>query len=201
MATGKIQHSHFTRWKKQSINNSSSVVKMTTCSLSSTIHIKMLSSLPSTSSSRLRREVGEVCRPCFDCMHIYLDELTSALAIPLVECLGLSLNDASRFPSWLEPNRVAQGGCLVAGVGFCANIKRFTNKEECKVSLRESEKLASECSDKGKGIGIAKAANDHCKQMAYIARQQKQFCETCGKQPQCHVDSFKANSWQSETKQ
>lgn len=52
-------------------------------------------------------------------------------AVPLVECLGHDLDDAYRFPKYLEYNGAAKGGCLISGPNMCVQAIAFKSKNGC----------------------------------------------------------------------
>ena len=107
-------------------------------------------------------------------------------AVPLVECIGHNLDDAYRFPMYLEYNGAAKGGCLVSDTNMCIQLTVFKTKDGCESAKYNLINDWNAC----KASGGNRAS---CLQAEKLAADMGRFCHFCGleNEPACDSDAFK----------
>ncbi|KAJ9653773.1 hypothetical protein H2198_007062 [Neophaeococcomyces mojaviensis] len=99
-------------------------------------------------------------------------------AVPLVECLGHPLEDAFRFPRYLEYDGTAKDGCLFAASEFCYKPDPFTNASGCKENSQKLIGVHQVCLDSSTKVTGKKV----CDVVDKVQRQLDHYCHECGKQ-------------------
>lgn len=109
-------------------------------------------------------------------------------AVPVVECIGLGLDDAYRFPRYLEYNGAAQGGCLVSGPNMCVQPIVFKSWDGCLDAREILDRDWRQCMTR-EGPTTA-----HCVQAQKLAADMDRFCDECDEEgmPACDSDAFKS---------
>ena len=110
-------------------------------------------------------------------------------AVPLVECLGHDLDDAFRYPKYLEYNGATRDGCLVSDRGLCEQAIAFKSKNGCKDAQKTHEQNWHTCKK------THKSTSAPCLQIEKLAADMDKFCNDCDNKhkPACDWDAFKAD--------
>lgn len=112
-------------------------------------------------------------------------------AVPLVECLGHSLDHAYQFPKYLEYEGPAKGGCLISGPGNCIMPMTFNSKNGCENALQVFQNEVNACHQQSSHL-IGSHPVEHCHYGQKVADGLCSFCNDCGgkKKPACYSKYF-----------
>lgn len=112
-------------------------------------------------------------------------------AVPLVECLGYSLDQAYQFPPYLEYKGAVANGCLVSGPGTCIMPQSFDNKHGCHNTLHLLRDDVRECHESSAKV-ISSRPIEHCHYGEKVIDDLCSFCHECGekKKPACNSKNF-----------
>lgn len=121
-----------------------------------------------------------------DIVHNLLTQMPSDWkAVPLVECLGHSLDDAFQYPEYLEFNSGTPPACLDVGPAMCLpNTLPFNSKETCLLTAGGMLSWASFChvadmTDPDHGLNLTIQAKAHCHHGENMAKATAEFCMKC----------------------
>lgn len=112
-------------------------------------------------------------------------------AVPLVECLGHSMDDAYQFPDeekYHDNNRIGHGGCVVSGPGSCITTKPFSDKHSCFAAVSEYRTELASCHREADKLDMQ--ARAHCLHGEKMTNDLEEFCNKC----QTNVDRRACNS-------
>ncbi|KAK4923678.1 hypothetical protein LTR66_016505 [Elasticomyces elasticus] len=111
-------------------------------------------------------------------------------AVPLVECLNYTLDNAFRFPGHLQYNDIKKGGCLYSAPGFCHQPKPFTDKKGCEAAHKAFMDDIEKCKKAERGY-LSKPADNTCKEMERHMKEFDDFCKKCDDKKKDSCDSVK----------
>lgn len=129
-----------------------------------------------------------------DVLASVLDKMPASWkAIPLIECIGHSLDDAFQYPKWIEYNGTTYpDGCLVSGNDFCALASPFATKLECERIAGAYNIDAIACAEKLLPTSpLSIPAKEHCRRMRKIADAVDDFCKKCDDEADCNGNNLK----------
>lgn len=102
-------------------------------------------------------------------------------AVPLVECMGHSMDDAYQFPDEIkyhDNHIIAHGGCMISGPGTCITAKPFNSKSSCFAAVSDYRHDLTSChrqADK-----LERPPRAHCLHGEKLVNELEHFCNICG---------------------
>ncbi|KAK5090044.1 hypothetical protein LTR05_000213 [Lithohypha guttulata] len=102
-------------------------------------------------------------------------------AVPLVECLGYSLDNAFQFPGLVKyeaSNVISHGGCLVSGPGTCLGPIRFADRDGCHKAVSAHRGAIADCHRAADKLTTQPRA--HCLFAEKMVNHLERFCKDCG---------------------
>lgn len=111
-------------------------------------------------------------------------------AIPLVECLGYSLDAAFQYPEYLEYNGTFPNACLSSGPAFCLPSIAFNDKDTCFAIAGMMRHMSTMChvadlTDANHGLNLTIPAKAYCEHNERLADATLEFCRQCKSDNEC----------------